>query len=292
MPLCRLILCAILTHVPLCRGETVNFEWATAAFAGRPNAAVALLVPAELDEARCHLQLDTGLNSSVAWHAPDDEARARTVRVKVAGREVTVPASHAVMALIETCRPGQPVGSLGNEFFASGTLTLDLRNRWIDYSEKSLLETTQSSMTFDYRPVVTGGGHVVVDVDVAGTTEKMLFDTGSAALDIGAFGQARWERLTGNAPLRATDAVTTFEVQAWGRPHACFLTAGDAPLRLGSAALSNVSITYCPTIGTGFSADVAGVVGLHPFAEHVVVIDYPARRWTITRAGDGAGVAP
>lgn len=279
-----LALSVLLAQGALCRAETVDFAWATQAFAGRPDAHVAVLVTGTLDGTPCTLQLDTGAPQAVTWHAPaGDGSGAHAVRVRFAGREVSVDAPRSAQETIAACRPGGPVASLGNAFFAGGTLTLDMRRNQLGFAEGSALGDDPQSMAFDYQQQ-GAGGHVVVDVTINGTLQKVLLDTGSAALDIGAFGQRRWEQLTGDAPLRSSGTVAAFGVWAWGREHACFRTDGAGSLRIGSRLVRPASVTYCPTIGGDAPAHLAGVLGLHPFDGGVMVIDYPARRWRVMPA--------
>lgn len=283
----------LLAQLSVCGAQPQVFDWAMGTFAGQADVPVAMLLPVLVGRKQCHMQLDTGMGASVAWHEYSGKRTdMRPVKLAFAGRHVTVDASGAVRKLIAACRPGAPIGSIGNGFFEAGTLTIDMKNRRIGYRVGSTLLTDAQAQPFVYTGQgAADGGHVIVDIGVGTATGKALLDTGSAALDFGAFGPAWWERSTGGAALEASDQVTVFDVHAWGQQHRCFMAPGAGPLSVGSRTIASPSITHCPTIGTGRLSEFAGVVGMRPFAHHLITIDYPARRWH-ARPADQTGPGP
>jgi len=244
-----------------------------------------MLVPVLIDQRPCYMQLDTGMPRSVAWHEYSGEsADKQPVDVQFAGRHATVEASKAVRDLVSRCQPGVPIGSLGNEFFEEGTLSIDLRNRSVAYQAGSALREDRAAAPFFYSTLGPGGAHVVIQIGIGEQGGTALLDTGSAALDVGAFGPDNWHRLTRGAPLQQSDSVAVFEVPAWGKQHQCFKTSSAVPLRITPSFSSQLAVTYCPTIGFKGRADLVGVVGMNPFLENVVVIDYPARLWSVRKS--------
>lgn len=265
-----------------CRADTLAFEWAIGSFAGAEGQPVAILLNARIGTRTCALQLDTGLAAAVAWHAGADAADTERAPVRIQLGRITrsVAASPAVRALIAACEPSRPVGSLGNAFFDHGTLTLDLRHGRLRHEAGSHLQAGAGGTPFRYAATGGEGGHVLVELALPDGPATALLDTGSAALDLGAFSPDAWTRLTGLSPQRTPAAARAFSVHAWGRMHPCHIAAASVPVRVGGQALAAPTVTHCPGIGPGWSG-VIGVVGMKPFRDKRLVIDYPARLWRV-----------
>ncbi len=268
-----------LAHPPACEAQ-LRFEWAMAPFAGQPNVRVAMLAPVLIGLRQCHMQLDTGLPQAIAWHEYSGENGAKQpIQVSFAGHHAMVEAAAAVQDMISRCQPGEPIGSLGNAFFEHGTLTIDFKSRGISLQAGSALQADRNAHPFAYAKSDAGGAHVVIDIGMGDEKGQALLDTGSTALDVGAFGADNWKRLTHDAPFHASDRVEVFEVHAWGEQHRCFKAPSAMPLRMASKAMHQPAVTHCPTIGLQSKPGLVGVVGMRPFANDLLIIDYPARLW-------------
>lgn len=284
----RLLLATIgtvfLAHLAVCQAQP-RFEWAMGTFAGQQNLRVAMLVPVLIGKQQCHMQLDTGLPQAIAWHeyAGENDAK-QIIKVHFADHHAMVDASSAVREMISRCQPGEPIGSLGNAFFEHGTLSIDFKNQRISHQAGSILQADLDADSFAYVKSEAGGAHVVIEVGLGKEKGQALLDTGSTALDVGAFGAANWQRLTNDAPLQASDQVEVFEVHAWGEQHRCFKAQSAKPLRMASKTIDQPAITYCPTIGMASKPGLMGVVGMRPFADDLLVIDYPALLWRTTKS--------
>jgi hypothetical protein len=158
MLLCLLAECA---HA----AEAAAIEWVTAELAGRPGQRIAMLVNAQIDGKPCAMQMDTGMDSAIAWHQyPSDPGETAEVTVAFVGVTRRVAATQATRRSVAACTSGSPVGSLGNAFFDHGTLSLDLRAGRLSFAPGSVLATAADTQPMLYVRGAAAGGRPLVDV--------------------------------------------------------------------------------------------------------------------------------
>lgn len=282
----------LLARLAVCEAQpqASRFEWAMGTFAGQQDVRVAMLVPVLIEGRPCHMQLDTGLPRAVAWHEySGDNDATQAIKVSFAGHETLVEASRSVRDMVSKCQPGEPVGSLGNAFFEHGTLSIDLKGQRISHQAGSTLQASDpGAHPFTYAKSDTGGAHIVTDVCLGDEKGLALLDTGSTALELSAFETEGWKRLTNDTPLHASDRVAVFDVHAWGAQHPCFMARSAVPWRIASKAPSHPTVTHCPTIRMESKPELLGVVGMKPFMDDTLVIDYPARLWSTSKSTSAA----
>lgn len=282
-----MILCAAaLGSAASSASEAVPFDWLHGEFAGQPAVRVALLLPAQLDGKPCALQLDTGMPDAVRWHAADGPAASvpRTMTVSFAGiaRQVTVP--DAVRTSLDANgRCAGTSGSIGNAFFEHGTLTLDLGRSEVTFAAGSSLLHRPGTQPMAYRRGRPHGDHPLVAVrGTDGMLRQGLLDTGSTAIGLGALTATDWAALTGDAPLARTTNVSTFSVHSWGRDLTCYRTVAAGDVHIGAGQAQAVQVTHCPDLGFKPEQPLIGVIGLQPFGNATLILDYVAGRWLVT----------
>jgi hypothetical protein len=266
------------------------FHWHVGSLGGLPPAPLALLVPVKLGERDCDMQLDTGANASVIWHAANDnDGPRRPLKLSLGGLAAHAEVGPATQRAIDECSWGHAVGTLGNAFFERGTLTLDIARQRLAWQAGSALDKHPRARPFFYAAPATDGwvyegGHVFIELDAqqAGKGYGML-DTGAASAEIAVLDAAWWTRLTGSADMQGPH-ITSFTVSSWGRSLAC----ASAPTVM-AVGIDNVGpvarrATYCPELAFRPTIRVIGLVGLAPFMHSTVTIDYPGRRWLVETA--------
>ncbi|MTV40381.1 hypothetical protein [Duganella radicis] len=125
-------------------------------------------------------------------------------------------------------------GTVGNGFFESGSLTLDLQRARFTYS-----------------------------------------DTGAALFSFAPLQPALY------AALRTSDSAP-LKVSSWGNEVGCETSRLTTALRVGGYRLNGGVLGYCK-MGVDIGVPLAGIVGLAGFAGQTIIIDYPSRKWKVTR---------
>jgi hypothetical protein len=275
--------------------ETTSFQpfhWHVGSLGGLPPAPLALLVPVRLGERDCDMQLDTGVNASVIWHAPlANDGPQRPLKLSLGELAAHVEVGPAAQRAIDECTSGHAVGTLGNAFFERGTLTLDIARQRLAWQAGSALNKHPRARPFFYAAPATDGwvyegGHIFIELDTqqAGKGYGML-DTGAASAEIAVLDAAWWTRLTGSADMQGPH-ITSFTVSSWGRSLACASAPTVVAVGIGIDNVSPVALraTYCPELAFRPTIRVIGLVGLAPFMRSIVTIDYPGRRWLLETA--------
>lgn len=262
------------------------FTWHVDSFAGGPPERLALFLPARIDGAPCLVQLDTGANGELMWAgAADGAATKRLVTVELAGirRQVWADPGNLRYANPQVCAL-RAVATVGNAFFEHGTLTLDLGNARFAFTPGPTLASNPAAHPLFYARWAATGGHPLVEVHVAGGPPGYaLLDTGAVRFGLAATDAAEWAALTDGAPLAAGGPVRQFSLNSWGKDVRCFETTVKKPLALAGAVLEQTRATYCVDQGFRSPVKLVGVLGLLPLGGHVITLDYPSRRWMLTR---------
>ncbi|NYE63036.1 hypothetical protein FHW58_004258 [Duganella sp. 1224] len=269
------LLCAALLTAPVARAaDWVAFRWTGPhAF---PHAAV--LLPARVDGMDCYVQLDTGANGRFipAGRADATDTPAREVTVSVAGH--SVKASVPQVLLVALSSDGhRRAGTVGNGFFENGTLTLDLRHARVSYSDDALLRDDSDAAPITYvRHEGWEGGHITVPITLPGEPQQQaLFDTGAALFTFAPLRQSLYEALRSaeSRPLTAS---------SWGEDIGCDISPLTTPLRVSQYTLDSGVLGHCRK-AVDIGVPIAGIVGLGGFADRTITIDYPSRKWKVTR---------
>ena len=265
--------------------QSAPLTWIAGDFSGEHNSRVALAVTARVAGRPCLFQLDTGVNDAVRFYDGSPSVdKAVTLPVEFLGISVAVPTSVAVAGRLDKCQQGQLVGTLGNAFFESGSLTLDLQSSKVNFTSRPTLARDERAQPLFYARWTPHGGHPLVELRRAGVLEGyVLLDTGSAASGFSPLSRAQWDAATGSAPLAATNSVHEFAVSSWGRTLMCYSTQGAAPLQVGSWPLGLLPVTYCPELDFIPPVKLEGLVGLSGFTKAVITIDYLSGRWLVDR---------
>lgn len=247
--------------------EWTNFRWIS--FGTFKHAAI--LLPAKIDGVDSFVQLDTGANGRfIPASHPTADAPGREVSIEVA--------SHTVRALLpRPVHAGERAGTVGNAYFEHGTLTIDLKNARFAYVEQAALRDDSAAAPFKYvHHEGWDGGHIVVPVTLPDQPpQDALFDTGAALFTFTPLQQSLYEALRGadSQPLRAPSL---------GHEILCETSRLTTPIRVSQYTLDTGVLGHCKT-GVDIGVPLAGVIGLAGFADQTITIDYPSRRWKITR---------
>ncbi len=266
--------------------RSAPLTWIAGDFSGEYNQRVALAVTASVAGRPCQLQLDTGVNDAVRLpDGPPSLEQPVLVPVEFLGIAVSVPTTAEVAGKLHECRLGETVGTLGNAFFESGSLTLDLKASKLSYTPAPALAGDGRAQPMFYARWTPHGGHPLVELRRDGVLKGyVLLDTGSAASGFTPLSRAQWDAATGSAPLAATNSVSEFTVSSWGRALRCYATRGAAPLLVGSWPLGELPVSYCPELDFIPPVKLEGLVGLRGFADAVITIDYLSGRWLVARS--------
>lgn len=251
--LCTLLLATPLTHAM----DWTEFRWR--GFGDFPHAMV--MLPATVNGVVCYVQLDTGANGRFIRAGSTDAASADIV----IGPHTT--------KVDDQCR----AGTVGNAFFEKGTLILDLKNARFAYSSDAILRNDSDAAPFTYvHHEGWDGGHITVPITLPGQPQQQaLLDTGAALFTFAPLQQSLYEALRGaeSRPLTAS---------SWGKDIGCEISQLTTPLRVSQYTLDGGVLGHCKR-AVDIGVPIAGIVGLGGFAGQTITIDYPSRKWKITR---------
>nr|WP_315212810.1 hypothetical protein [uncultured Duganella sp.] len=265
------------------------FRWYMASIGGGPVERAAMLLPAKVNGVDCQVQLDTGVRDALIWskQASSSEptpAVPQAALVELAGIRKSVPAQHANLAPLtaETCAAG-PVATVGNVFFEHGTLALDLRGARFAFEAAPKLAGEPAAQAMRYTRSEDGGGAPLVDVKrPGGKTGYAMLDTGSARFGLVATSAQAWADFSGGLPLADGPKVKTMSVQSWGRQLPCYETALAGGFDAGGARDLQATVSYCVDQEFHFEVKLIGVLGLRPFGDRVITLDYLSGRWSLS----------
>jgi hypothetical protein len=263
---------------------TVPLQWVLGDYAGRPRQRVALAAMAQVNGHACAIQIDTGLDADVAWNGQDPSTREGNAHVLVAlaGNAGRLPSTPEQVAMASDCASQGIIGSIGNGFFDTGTLRIDLEAPSLTWTDGSTLSERPDAQPLFYPCWGGQGGHAFVELKSGGRLlGYAMLDTGSAASDFSVLDLPAWKATTGGAPLEAGGRVRAFDIPAWGRSHTCYAASMTGDLDVGGVRLHSPQVTYCPDLGFESPMKIAGVLGMHAFGDATLVVDYAAGRWLV-----------
>jgi hypothetical protein len=284
MPFARRI-AALICCLPIIASAKTNwqhFQWENAVtIPGTAPEPAALLLPAKLNGSSCFVQLDTGMNGHFLWHAP---AAGGTVpiSVEVGSLRSTAQADQATADRINSgdCKG---IASVGNAFFDHGTLTLDLKQQRYAFEPAALLVDVADAQPLIYARWYEVGGHTLVEVRLPnGRLGYALLDTGATRFGLSPLSAADWDEVTGGLALTASDAVTEYKTNSWGKQISCFETRANGPLTIANTLkLNTFRASYCAFEGFKPGQKLLGLLGLKELMGHVVTLDYLSQRWLL-----------
>ncbi|WP_445368070.1 hypothetical protein ACH5Y9_00400 [Methylomonas sp. BW4-1] len=259
-----------------CSPESLAVHYAIGDFAGERNTPVALLVQAEIGGQQCSVQVDTGANAAVILHTDQSGEALEPVDFRLGSLRHTVAISQATRAAIQSCHLGDPIATVGNGFFDTGTLEIDFAAQRLTFSPEPLLANETRASSFRYAKWGAEGGHVLVPADSRkNLPNEALLDTGSLRLDLGVHDERVWRALT----KRPRKHDREFSVQAWGRQHWCTTRPSRRAIILSGSKPFRPSVTYCPTLTFRPVEPILGTVGMSRYMNGRITIDYISRRW-------------
>lgn len=268
------LLLALLLATPVAHAtEWTAFRWE--GFGAFPHAA--LMLPAKVDGVACFVQLDTGANGRFmpSGRAVAD-APGREVAIEIGQHTVTARVPQAVLAALPAVGDCH-AGTVGNAFFDNGSLILDLKHARFAYSNEAILRDDSAAAPIKYvHQQGWDGGHIVVPITLPGQPpQEAMFDSGAALFTFTPFKQSLYEALRGadSQPLSAP---------SWGNEISCQTSRLTTPLRVSQYTLDSGILGHCK-MEVGIGVPLAGIVGLAGFADQTITIDYPSRKWKVTR---------
>jgi hypothetical protein len=253
-----------------------DIYFGTGVFASERPVPVALLTSVRIDGMLCSVQIDTGLNSAIRWHADQPTAPDGMIEVELGNMHRSVPTNAAARELTKACGIGNPVASLGNGFFDTGTLEIDFSGRKLTYSTGSALPPGSASGRFRYAKWGTEGGHVLVEAKAPQRLPReALLDTGSLQIDLMVHDRMSWRTLTKSSrknPKR-------FAIAAWGRQHQCLNQQSTVAVGHDGMRSFFPSVTFCPTLEFQPVEPILGTIGMRRYLNGSITIDYPSQMW-------------
>ena len=114
-----------------------------------------------------------------------------------------------------------------------------------------------------------------------GAAARLLFDTGSAGGHLAVFREADWLALVG---AEQAASASREDGTAWGQPISCATAPSKGAVRIGDLELpAGLPAAYCSTAGvaTFGGRSEYGLLGLKPFEQRTLLIDYAARHLRI-----------
>ncbi len=275
------------------------FNWAIKAQPGFVTDRVAIVLPVTLDGNACSMQLDTAVGTSRLYRSGLPVRYAANAGQLVIGQfGVGAMLGRRTFNLIypddaahrETgCRltdVGPLVGTIGNDLFANGNLTLDLRHARFRFIEgaAALVATDANSVPFTMTTSEEGHGQVpLIEVTLADRRRvSLIVDTGSAPAQLIVFHEPDWLALVGPAGARDAVAVTTM---SWNHPMLCRTAPIRAAFHIGPIGLgTGTGASFCtidkqPAFG---GSSLFGTIGMVPFQDQAITFDYVGQRFLIT----------
>ena len=266
--------------------QWLPFHWASFADKKTKEKKIAILLPVKLDGIKCYMQIDTGAYASILYRStlPSryagflDSEKLDIQRFSLGSETAT---KEFILMYEKSPKPSKSchgtVGTIGSEFFLEGALSLNLTTAKYHYTrgpfDFTKSEGTESIdfETLDNRPIVT--------ISLGnGDKKKLIFDTGSASTDIALFLKEHWLHLVG---LKQLEEVEPIYSPIWGQMIPCYEAPIPQSVFLGHIQLAKGSkAKYCddPRMSNEEYDSTVGVIGLAPFRNDIVTIDYVSQK--------------
>lgn len=252
-------------------------KWIEDRIGGTGLEKVALLIPVVIGNKSCFMQLDTGAPKFLYWDAKDEDHSSNTkVEVNVMGAIRTVDIGPKVRNSVSSCGE-HSIGTVGNQNFESGLLTINTQTAEIDFTKENNLLGHPGAKTMFYTP----RGHPLVQVFHNGRLAYAMLDSGSASAELLVLSTESWNFFTHKAALVASASVLSYPSSAWGKIKHCYTSKTDKALTIGATYRSDFSFTYCPDLNFQYPLNITGIVGLAFFKNAVLKLDYANGLWLV-----------
>jgi hypothetical protein len=292
-----LLACGLLFQVPAF-AQWYPFDWAE--MPGFSNRRGAISLPVELDGIECHMQLDTASPNSILYRdalpaklSPEPGSE----RLAIAQFRIGAERSARSFDLIYAPRPGgQPtgcgdvVGTIGSDYLVGASLTLDLPGARFQIRRGPAPEPKGGVagahvLAMELLEVPRIGVSPAINATLAnGEAVKLLFDTGSAPIEIQVFVEDNWLKLVG---VQTLADVKPNAVPRWGAWMSCYnaptreaVSYGGLVLKPGAIATLCVDPRDVPK-----PSWLYGVIGLAAFANDRITLDYAAGKLIVEPSG-------
>lgn len=272
-----------------------SFRWQ--AFGTGPNVIDkgAIMLPVRLDEMNCEMQLDTGAWQSVLYRNALPSRYSRMLDSdSVLIKRFTLGETHPqVFPLLYQKRKKAPkvcgskdgtrvVGTIGNDLLSGSNISVNLiagKFKVRDGMYERANFSRHAPIDFRFDESERHGRGPVVTVTLADkSTLEMGFDTGSASTSFLLLSREKWLAIVG---LRDIATVQPQLVPVWGQLVPCYSAPIQGPAYLGSFKIvAGARAVYCddPRADANAASPVAGFLGLAPFMENVLTLDYVHRK--------------
>lgn len=252
----------------------------------------AILLPVRLDDQRCLMQFDTGAGRSILYQSlklapPHAQHATASYTLQIGTFKLPTPflpqsLATAGTGTVATCKATTLIGTLGNDVLQDQAISLDLSQQRFRIG-KSGTEAESNDKIVDLEIAATHNGFVpmVKAEGFATGTKNLLFDTGSASMALGIFRESDWLQAVGRTSREGAHVMTA---NAWGKPLTCFQAPVTGNIRVGLFTLPEGAVaTYCTkdNVAAFASRPEFGLLGLSPFADKTLVIDFTKRRLLI-----------
>lgn len=246
----------------------------------------AILIDVKVDGVACKMKLDAGAGDTTIFRRTAEHWLERKIpgeeadfKLEVGGR--TVKTKARMESVIGTARDKQcnVIGTLGNDFFAKGTLTLDLlQGRW-RYEQKAALKG--QGQPFEWRKAGRGGQVVVPMLAPDGKPMKMMLDTGMGPMGY-AIDRKFWQVATGSD---RPEMVFAFPTLFWGKQQHCYQAPSVVKTSLAGVTLNKAPVLFCDKSADfwWFQDGNQGALGLAGINDTVLALDFVTRRFTLER---------
>lgn len=252
----------------------------------------AILLPVRLDDQRCLMQFDTGAGRSILYQSlklATPHAQNATASYTLQIGTFTLPTpflpqspATAGTGTVAPCKATTLIGTLGNDVLQDQAISLDLSQQRFRIG-KNGTEAEPNDMIVDLEITGAHDGFVpmVKAEGFATGTKNLLFDTGSASMALGIFRESDWLQAVGRTSREGAYVMT---VNAWGKPLTCFQAPITRNIRVGLFTLPEGAVaSYCTkdNVAIFASRPEFGLLGLSPFADKTLVIDFTKSRLLI-----------
>lgn len=272
------------------------FIWAEFQQDKAMNRRAGILLPVKLDGIDCNMQLDTGVGLSTLYRnalPARYSALSGADTLLVVNFSLGSETSAKQFQLMYKKKLNSPrkcnslryhsiVGTLGNDYFLNGTIRLDMASGRYQFIKGPLQSTDgEKSQSLDieiFRTEKFGAFPVVTVTFENRDQRKMIFDTGSASFDFRIYLKNDWLSLVG---LQKIEAVEPIMIPRFGRLIPCYSAPIVQAVSLGGIRLErDTKAMYCddPRDRPQEGNQVFGVLGLAPFSQKIVSVDYVAQK--------------
>ena len=247
----------------------------------RKSASPAVIVYGTVDGIKCKFQIDTGLDFPYRWNQRvESTSKFTNSTIEVLGISEQLSISNITLDQVHSpngCVAIGNIASLGNGFFESGTIELDLKHSRMRFFKKAVLQNAKNSQPFFYARWGDDsvGGHALVEIANAGSVVGYaLLDTG-VPMAFSTFSNDDFKLWTDDF----SDALKERLVSSWGRTHSCTV----ASIKVGSPyaaarSLYGGEVSFCPNLNFKTPIKLAGIIGLQAFDNCYLYIDFLSKR--------------